>query len=62
MASLENVESPACAGLTNAGVATLAWLPNLRELVLGGMSNVTAEIVSAFPARVRVAYSPTPTR
>ena len=60
--SLENVEFSACAGLTNAGVATLAWLPNLREVILGGMSNVTAEIVSAFPARVRVNYSPTPTR
>lgn len=60
--SLENVEFSACAGLTNAGIATLGWLPNLREVVLGGMSNVTADIVSAFPARVRVSYSPTPTR
>jgi Leucine Rich repeat len=60
--SLETVEFSACAGLTNAGVATLAWLPRLREVILGGMSNVTAEIVSAFPARVRVSYSPTPTR
>ena len=62
MASLENVEFSACAGLTNAGIAALAWLPNLRDVILGGMSNVTAEIVSAFPARVHVSYSPTPTR
>ena len=60
--SLESVELSACAGLTNAGVATLAWLPNLREVTLGGMSNVTSEVVSAFPARVRVSYSPSPTR
>jgi len=60
--SLENVEFSACAGLTNAGVATLAWLPNLREVILGGMSNVTSDIVSAFPARVKVSYSPGPTR
>jgi hypothetical protein len=54
IASLEQVEFSACAGLTNNGIAALARLPRLRELRLGGMPKVTPDIVTAFPASVRV--------
>jgi hypothetical protein len=62
MSSLENVEFSACAGLTNAGISALAWSPNLKEVLVGGMAGVTADVVGAFPARIHVSYSPAPTR
>ena len=52
--SLEQVEFSGCAGLTGKGIAALARLPRLRELRVGGMTNVTSDIVAAFPASVRV--------
>ena len=58
MSSLERVEFSSCAGLTSAGIAKLARLPKLREVSVGGMPRVSSEISAAFPASVRVNYSP----
>jgi uncharacterized protein len=58
MKSLERVEFSSCAGVTSAGVARLARLPRLREVNVSGMPKVSAEITVAFPANVRVNYSP----
>lgn len=52
--SLEDVEFSGCAALTNHGIARLARLPHLRELRAGGMPAVTADVITAFPARVHV--------
>jgi hypothetical protein len=57
MGSLERITFDACHGLTNAGVARLARLPNLRELRVAGRG-VTPAIVAAFPSRVRVFCEP----
>jgi hypothetical protein len=57
MASLENLEFWQCAGLTDTGVAHLAGLPRLREIGFDGLPNVTRQVVSLFPAHVRVSYS-----
>jgi ankyrin repeat protein len=58
IASLERVEFSSCAGVSTAGVAKLARLPRLREVSVSGMQKVSAEIISVFPASVRVSYSP----
>jgi hypothetical protein len=55
MDSLERVTFDACHGLTNAGVASLARLPALRELRVSGRG-LTADVVAAFPPRVSVHY------
>jgi len=55
--SLERLEFWQCAGLTDAGVAHLAVLPNLREITLDQLSGVTREALGLFPAHVRVNYS-----
>jgi hypothetical protein len=57
MDTLEQIEFWQCAGITNAGVAYLASLPNLREISLGGLPGITREAVNYFPKRVRVNYS-----
>jgi hypothetical protein len=57
MASLERVEFWQCRGVTNAGIADLAGLPHLREIVLSGLPNVTRDAVALFPAKVRTNYS-----
>jgi hypothetical protein len=57
MSSLETLSFWQCAGITNAGVAVLARLPRLRELVLDGLPKVTREVTAVFPAGVRVKYS-----
>jgi hypothetical protein len=57
MDSLEDVTFDSCAGLSNAGITSLARLPRLRALSVGGMRRVTAEVVGAFPPTVRVRYS-----
>jgi hypothetical protein len=57
IASLEEVTFDSCSGLTNAGVAALARLPRLRELHVGGMPRVTAEVVAAFSPPVRVTHA-----
>lgn len=46
------------AGVTNAGVALLARLPQLHELTLEGLPHVSAEVVAAFPPHVQVSYAP----
>jgi hypothetical protein len=57
MTSLERLEFWQCAGITNAGMADLANLPHLREVVLSGLPNVTRHAAKLFPAQVRVNYS-----
>ena len=57
MTSLERLEFWQCAGITNAGVADLANLPRLREIVLSGLPHVTREAAAFFPAHMRVNYS-----
>jgi len=54
MASLERIELRACPGITNAGVKALAGLPNLREIVLGGLTEVSRDVAFLFPSRMRV--------
>jgi hypothetical protein len=54
MTSLERIEFYQCARITDAGVRLLAALPKLREVILGGSLNVSREVASAFPDRVRV--------
>ncbi len=56
IASLERITLDGCAAVTNIGVAHLARLPRLRELRVSG-PQITSEIASAFPSRVRVHYS-----
>jgi hypothetical protein len=58
MDSLEDVTFDSCAGLSNAGIATLARLPRLRELRVESMPNVTAEVAAVFSPTVRVRYAP----
>jgi hypothetical protein len=57
MTSLERLEFWQCSGITNAGVADLANLPDLREVGLSGLPNVTRDAAALFPANVRVNYS-----
>jgi hypothetical protein len=56
MSSLESIELYECARITNAGVALLAGLPQLREVTIGGSRNVTREALAVFPATVRANY------
>lgn len=58
METLESVTFSACARLTNAGVATLARLPRLIEVDLGGMPGVTPAVIGAFAPGVEVRYNP----
>jgi hypothetical protein len=57
MDSLESVQFDSCAGLTNAGIRTLARLPCLRELRVESMPGVTSDVAAAFRGQVRVTYS-----
>jgi hypothetical protein len=54
--SLEEITFDSCAGLTDAGIATLARLPRLRELRVGGMPNVTPGVAKAFSPSVKVRH------
>lgn len=56
MDSLERITFDACHGLTNAGVARLTRLPDLRELRVSGRG-ITPDIAHAFPPRVSVFVS-----
>jgi hypothetical protein len=56
MDSFERITLDGCAGVTNSGVAHLSRLPGLRELRVSG-PNITADVASGFPSRVRVHYS-----
>jgi hypothetical protein len=53
--ALEEVEIHGCPGVTDAGVARLARLPNLREVKISGQ-HVTSAIVDAFPPGVKVQW------
>jgi len=53
MDSLERITFDACHGLTNAGVASLARLPRLRELRVSGRQ-ITKDVVGMFPPGVSV--------
>ena len=55
MDSLERLTFDACHNLTDAGVARLARLPRLGELRVSGRG-LTAAVVEAFPAHVKVFY------
>lgn len=54
--ALERVSLVACHNLTNAGVAQLARLPNLRELEISGNA-LTESVKAVFPSSVRLRYS-----
>lgn len=54
--SLERITFDSCAGLTNAGIASLARLPKLRELRVSGRG-ITSDVSRSFPASVAVHYS-----
>lgn len=56
MPSLERLVFSGCAGLTDAGVAELARLPNLTYVDLERLPNVTAQGAAALPPYVRVRY------
>ncbi len=56
--SLEAVTFDTCAGLSDAGVATLARLPKLRKLDVSGAPGVTREVAGGFGKGVRVRYRP----
>lgn len=56
MPSLGHVTFDSCAGLTDAGVAALARLPNLRELGVSGR-RLTRAVQSHFAPSVTVRYS-----
>ena len=55
--SIERLTFSACAGVTNAGVAALTALPNLRELTLESMPGLTRESVVSFAPHVRVVFT-----
>lgn len=56
MESLQQVELWEIAGITDAGIAALAKLPNLREVSVEGSPNVTRRGMSVFPPEVRVSF------
>jgi hypothetical protein len=56
MTTLEKLEFWETAGVTDAGMAALARLPNLREFSISGVPRVTRQGVAVFPAHVRVDY------
>jgi hypothetical protein len=57
MASLENLSFWHCGSLTDAGMAHVAGLPNLREITLDGLTGVTKDVMALFPPSVRVNYT-----
>ena len=56
IASLEDVTIDSCAGVTDAGIATLARLPRLRKLRVSGMPNVTGSVAAAFGPGVEFSH------
>ena len=57
MKSLEQIDLYECNGVTDAGVAFLADLPNLREVHLDSLPGVTLNGTRVFGPHVRVYYS-----
>jgi hypothetical protein len=56
MRSLEKLEFWEVAAITDAGMAALAALPNLKEITVEGSPNVTRQGMSAFADTVRVRF------
>ena len=56
MHSIERLEFYACLGLTNAGLASLARLPRLIEIEIGGSPNITRAGMAVFPTGIRTHY------
>jgi len=56
MRSLERVQLWHCDGVGEAGVAALARLPRLRELVLQGLPAVPRAVARHFGADVRIRW------
>ena len=56
VSSLESIEFHECSRITNAGVALLAGLPNLRELTIKDSPKVTREAFAKFSANVRIKH------
>ena len=56
MDSLEQIELYECAHITDAGLASLATLPRLRELNVSGSPGVSLDGTRVLPAQVRVRY------
>ncbi|HET9708583.1 MAG TPA: hypothetical protein VFP39_09815 [Gemmatimonadales bacterium] len=56
MRSLERLEFYQCLGLTNAGLASLAQLPRLRAIEVGGSPNVTRAGMAVFAPGIRTRY------
>ena len=54
MRSLRRITLSSCAGVTPAGVAALAALPDLRELTLEAMPAIPRDTAQVFPESVRV--------
>ena len=54
--TLEEVTFGSCRGLTTDGIAALAAAPRLRRLDVAGMPRGEPEVVTRFPASVRVRY------
>jgi len=57
MSSLERLEFWQCAGITDAGLPSLARLPGMREVTIEGSPKVSAQGMTVFPSHVRVRYS-----
>ena len=57
MPSLEEIEFYECKGITDAGLRSLARLPNLKTVSVGESPGVTLAGTKVFPSRVRVQYS-----
>jgi hypothetical protein len=53
MHTLENVTFDKCAGVTDAGIRSLARLPHLKELSVSGQ-RISADVAKGFPPGVRV--------
>jgi internalin A len=58
LTTLERLEFWEVAGITDAGLKALATLPRLREVSIGGSSQVTRAGVAQFPPHVRVKHEP----
>jgi hypothetical protein len=56
MDTLESVTFDKCAGVTDAGIRSLARLPRLKELGISGR-RITAGVATAFGSAVTVHYS-----
>jgi hypothetical protein len=58
MRSLERLKFEYCGGLTNAGLASLAALPRLREVAVEGSQGITRDGFSVLPEHVHVDFGP----